>query len=165
MPSRPTAWGFTNFTQAFTSGLRVTINLLTDLTPSDTITVDRIIVHLEVVPEISAHVIGMQRLVLGIGVCSVEAFAVANSVGVPDPSVSSEIPPRGWLWSDVLTMFTTEGQTNADFIWKFSEVRVDLRASRKVDRGVCFLTVSSKTVLGVGQTVNLIGRVGVLCLT
>ena len=162
---RPTAWGFTNIDQPLVTTLRVTNNLLLDLTPSDTITVDRMIIHLNVFPEPGQFLIGAQAVDFGIGVCSVEAFDVANSEAIPDPSLSGEISPRGWLWSDRLSLYADEGTTNAQFLYHFPEVRADLRASRKVDRGVLFLTMHSKALFGAASSVNVTGRIGALCLT
>ena len=106
--ARPLAWGFTNINQPLTAGQRVTTNLLVDLTPSDTITVARVIVHLTLYPETGSFLVGATGVDVGIGVASVEAFAVANSVGIPDAFVSAQIPPRGWLWSDRLSLYTDE---------------------------------------------------------
>ena len=163
--ARPLAWGFTNIAQPLTSTLRVSSDLLLDLTSSDTITVTRIIGHLQLFNELGQHLIGIQGVDFGIGVASVEAFAVAGSAAIPDPSVSAEIPPRGWLWSDRMSMYMDEGQTDADFMWTYPEVRFDVRASRKVDRGICYLTMHSANLFGVAQTVNVVGCLGVLCMT
>ena len=163
--ARPVAWGFTNVGQPLVTTQRVSIDLLTDLTPSDMITLDRLIVHLNLFPGLGEFLIGVQSVYFGIGVVSVEAFAVANSVGLPNPATSDEIPPRGWLWSDKLSAFNDEGQTNADFIRFMPEVRLDFRAARKVDRGVLFLTMSSVLQFGAAFDVNVLGRIGALCLT
>ena len=163
--ARNLAWGFTNINQPFTGNLRVSTNLLTDLTASDTITVTRLILHFQVTPELGSFLIGTQRIALGIGVASVEAFGVGGSLGLPDPSQSAEIPPRGWLWSDVLDLYMDEGTTDAQFRYFFPEVRADIRAMRKVDRGVCYIGMRSINLNGAAQTVNLTGRVGALCMT
>ena len=103
--ARSLAWGFTNINQPLTSGLRVTNDLLVDLNASDTITVARIILHLYVFPSPGEFLIGAQSVTFGIGVASKEAFAVANSIGIPNPNASAEIPPRGWLWFDRLAVY------------------------------------------------------------
>ena len=163
--ARRLAWGFTNVSQVFTSGLRVSNNLLLDLEGMDTITVARLVINLRAFNELGEFLIGVQALDMGIGVASVEAFAVANSVGLPNPAVSDQIPPRGWLWSDSLTIFRDEGTTNAQFIYNMPEVRADIRAMRKVDRGVLYLTVSSNNKFGVAQGMILSGRIAALCMT
>ena len=163
--ARPLAWAFTNIEQPLTSGLRVTNNLLAASPESDTITAARLLIHLTLKPSLGSQIVGHQKVTMGIGVAAIEAFAVANSVGIPNSAVSGEVPARGWLWSDVLEVYHDEGGANVDFVWEFGELRADARASRKVDRGVLYFTMSSTVVQGAGQTINLTGRVAVLCMT
>ena len=164
MPRR-LAWAFSNVVQPLTDGLRVTSNLLLDAPASDTITVARVIVRLTATPELGSFLVGVQSVRVGIGVAFVEAFGVANSGGIPNPANSAQSPPRGWLYSDVLDVYQDEGQTNADFRYFIPSVHMDLRAARKVDRGVCFLTMTNTNIFGVGQTINVSGRIAVLCMT
>ncbi len=162
MASRPRAWGDVIFEQALTDALQVNNDLLVTLAASDTVTVVRIIGHLTVIPNNLAGAIeGAMKIDLGIGVASKEAF---DADVVPDATTAADVPARGWLWADrlVCTKQNTSG-TMED--WHYPEVRFDVRAMRKIDRGVLYLQMNNNGLAGTGFTVTVVGRVRALCLT
>ena len=101
MPNRPRAWADLIFQQQITSGaFMATQDLLADLAarPLDTVTVTRIVGTLHLFIEMpDPQVEGIMKLDVGIGVVAASAFP---GVAVPDPGISTEYPPRGWLYAD-----------------------------------------------------------------
>ena len=164
MPSRPTAWGDTLMSVLIPSAAQMSpLNLLSALTPSDTITVARLIIHLTVVPANLATAGQATQLVdIGIGVAAAEAF---NAGVLPDPNVAGDVPARGWLYADRLVC--AHESPSGTLEWgHYSEVRLDLRASRKVDRGILYIVANNSFLEGGASfSVRLIGRVRALCLT
>ncbi len=141
-------------------------DLLTTSTTVDTLTVNRIIRILQVVVKKTSEVEMMQIIDIGIGVSSLEAFNVGVT-GLPDPQTQGDYPPRGWLYVSrrvVQQSLPTGGTPTA--MWRQAAVfNFDLRAMRKIDKGVLFLVGFSTTVDGAASSVRLIGRVRALCLT
>jgi len=97
----------------------------------------------------------------GIGVSSVEAFN-AGGAALPEPTVETEYPPRGWLYvasQPVYEKVATEGIALRDAVFKF-----DLRGMRKVDKGILFLTLKQENIT-IGGSMQVVGRVRTLCKT
>jgi len=137
-------------------------SLLTDLLVNaptvDTLTAVRIIMDLEVGHSVTSTVDAFNVHSVGIGVTSREAFAAAV---IPDPEQDSQYPPRGWLYVANKAVRSHQDQgstkTQARFV-------VDLRAMRKIDKGVLYLAQSNNAVVQT-LSVDVVGRVRVLCLT
>jgi len=165
--ARPLAWGDTEIDDLFTSAAtKSPVDLLTTLTPSDTITAIRIIIRLYCIPQnLSDNIDGGSRIDIGIGVAAEEAFT-ANVV--PDPSVMADVPARGWLWKGTLIAVanTVTGPPARD-IYYGTEISADVRAMRKVDRGNLYIARQAKdfSVSGSFLPVTLVGMVRVLCAT
>ena len=100
---------------------------------------------------------------VGIGVCSVEAFAIGGT-SLPSPGTETDYPPRGWLYLASSLCYRAVGAGPIDIV-RFAEFQADLRAMRKVDKGVLFLTVVNSAALGASFTIGISGRVRALCLT
>ncbi len=162
--ARPLAWGDTVVNVLLVSAVNMSpLDLLANLTAADTITAMRIVGHLKVIPEsLDTNVVFQQAVDLGIGVSSVESFA-ANVL--PDPNSPSESPPRGWLWTDRMVCLYSNSATFGIELYSIPEVRFDIRASRKVDRGNLFLNGASITLGNTAENVRLVGRIRVLCAT
>ena len=162
MPPRPRAWADLIFTQVMANNTTLApLDILFDLgaTRLDTITIVRLVGYFGLSHEaLLTPVDGIQRIDVGIGVASEPAFASGN---VPEADISTEYPPRGWLYATTrrILMDTSIGTA---FLpeWEF-----DMRASRKLDKGILYLTLSNNNVIGAGQAVLITGRVRALCLT
>jgi len=131
----------------------------------DTITAARLVISVTATPaDPVAQVSSIQRLDMGIGVMSEEAFAVGITAS-PDPRVSVDAPPRGWLWRDSMTIVIENTTGLEQGIFSFPNIRADLRAMRKVDRGVLFLVTAKTAISGAERNIDLSGLIRVLCLT
>jgi len=110
------------------------------------------------------NTIGAVSVDLGIGVAAEEAF---NAGVVPDPDQASESPARGWLWRDRMVMVSNHitGPPVND-IFQVSEVRADIRAMRKVDRGILYMRSIARELNPTDfAPVRIVGIVRVLCAT
>ena len=86
---------------------------------------------------------------MGIGMSSDDAFT-ANALA--DVNTDSDFPMGGWLWRDmVMVMDETLGSGVTPYI----EVRVDLRAQRKLDRASVFLARSNTAQEGTNFSVEM----------
>jgi len=137
------------------SGTQIIEDLLVISPINPVQTVARIVVHLGLfLTDIVSVVDGTVEVDLGIGVASEEAFLAGV---VPDPNVESETPARGWLWRDRLWI-SYGAVADRDRYWA-GEVRADLRAMRKVDRGILYMVSQVSTVSGTFDPVTMIGLV------
>ena len=166
MASRPRAWADQRFNA---ETLNVTGNILADLLENaptmDTLTAVRIIgdIMVEYDP-MSTHSDQLNVIDVGVGVTSVEAFAV-GIMGVPQPHNETEYPPRGWLYvatQSVMNSITTGAEAA---VMRAARFQFDLRAMRRVDKGILFLAIQSSAGKGTGITTLVTGRVRTLCLT
>ena len=136
-------------------------DLLAGLTPADTKTVTRVLVDLSVSYASSFAQDGSNSIDIGIGVVSQEAFDLET---LPDPNAVADYPQQGWLYvatKRCVSFFTTStGVTVIPALFQ-----VDLRAQRKVDRGVLFMVILNTADEGGSATVFIHGRVRALCLT
>ena len=146
------------------AGTDVLVDLLASVVPVvDTLTAVRII------GEFSCHYIVSNTITdsdsfvdVGIGVTSAEAFA-AGVASLPDPANAASFPPRGWLYAatgycgQALTTDTGMFNKNAEF-------KFDIRAMRKIDKGVLFMRIANANIT-VGGAMQIVGRVRTLCLT
>ncbi len=163
---RPRAWGDLNLSINLAEGVRQQVDMLANLTVSDTRTVVRLIGRLVAQPNgISGQVDGSMRVDFGIGVATQEAFT-AGGTSLPNPQNPGQQPARGWLQKDHM-ITTKEHATGVENEYTFIDVvRWDLRAARKVDRGVLFFTVESSNAVGATAfDVRLTGTLRALCLT
>ena len=164
--ARPRAWGDTlvEFAIASAGVVSTPLNLLTTLSPSDTITVARLIGHLTVLPtsliSTGNHVTNID---MGIGVASIEAFAA--TAGLPLPSIAADVPIRGWLWRERLTMAHHNDDGTEDSYVKWPEVRFDLGAMRKVDRGVLYFHAIVSLSGGTFVSITVHGLIRAMCIT
>ena len=91
-----------------------------------------------------------------------EAFTAAV---VPDPEDDSEYPARGWLWRDrMIQAYANAAGTELEPYFMIPEVRFDVRAMRKVDKGKLVLTVTKAG--SVGSTLDVVYHASfrVLCM-
>jgi len=159
---RPRAWADILVNQASSSGSAGTpVDLLVDLPTMTRTTVARIIGDFMAFPDDrNATSDAVMQIDMGIGVASQEAFTAQI---VPDPNVQAEYPALGWLYATTqMVLFNnSSGTTEAIVVpvWHF-----DIRANRKVDKGVLYMTWNNTAADGTGFTVRLVGRLRSLCL-
>ena len=137
-------------------------NLLLNAPTLDTITVVRLVGYLECVQSSLNESEYTQSIDIGIGVSSVDAFNVGVSA-LPSPTVETEYPPRGWLYAGQRTVMQT--QTPTGMVRNLPIFEFDLRAMRKIDKGVLFLVIRNEDIDGTTSSIRVIGRVRALCLT
>ena len=127
------------------------------------VTLERIVLHLQFATTTEGGVEGLSVIDAGIGVASREAFALGVS-GLPDPQSALERPARGWLWRDRIMVRETIQGTNLVSPGSIAEVRLDLRAKRKIDDGRMYLSLTNGILAGTGFAIQVSGIVRVLCL-
>ena len=161
MVSRQRAWADTAVNVSIASAAAGAVtDLRGSLDVPENMTLVRLILDLDLLidPEIETN--GEQVLHLGVGVTSVEAFTAG---AVPLPSITTQYPPRGWLYVASKSVYQTVHASGQ--IWrKDQRFRLDLRGARKVDRGVLYMITENDTQGGGALAVILRGRVRALFL-
>jgi len=104
---------------------------------------------------------GIQRLAMGIGVVSNEAFAIGTTA-VPDSNTSGEHPARGWVYrtAGAIQINISSGAVLSE-MWRVDE---DIRTKRKIDRGDLFMKFANLNVQGTGNSLTVVGVVRCLLL-
>ena len=165
MPHRPRAWADLLFNIGILNNTNmVPLDILFDLGASrlSVITVVRLVAQFAVVGELPLQVAtGTSRIDVGIGVATVEGFD-GGATTTPQPDVSTEYPIRGWLYATTKVVFNTN---NSGSLSAFPQWEVDMRAMRKIDKGILYLAAANNNADGDAINVRLIGRVRALCLT
>ncbi len=160
--ARPRAWADLIFNAVIPSGSNmVALDILFDLGVArlDTITVVRLVGALHIIPNsFGTGPLGAQRVDIGIGVASAPAFPTA----VPQPDISTEYPPRGWLYITNKWM-AMPGEVSGKIMWPDWEF--DIRTMRKLDKGILYVAAGNNNVSGTAESVVLGGRIRALCLT
>jgi len=164
MAKRPLAWGDTHVQQALVTATQVNLDLLLALTPSDTVTVTRIIGRLAVYSDdLDSVADSGMRIDIGIQVVTAQAFA-AGGASVPSVAVATETPARGWLMKDRLLFMQAVG-TDPLNRFRIPEAQYDIGAMRKVDRGKLILSLHSTIDLTAGINLRVVGLIRALCMT
>jgi len=163
--SRRRAWADQRFPgTALTAGTLQLTDLLENAPTSDTLTVVRIIGDLTVQYLVSTTVGDSLSIVdVGIGVVAAASFAVAGAV--PDPSIETETPARGWLYvasQPVSQLLDAAG--GVSIVDHRARFQFDLRAMRKIDKGILYIAIMQNNIT-VGGAMQMTGRVRSLCLT
>ena len=99
---RPRAWGDKLFRGTdLVAGTAQQFDLLATLTPSDTITVTRLVGHLTMMITVPwSSITTAMAIHIGIGVASAEAFAL-GATALPTLTTAGDTPARGWLYRDI----------------------------------------------------------------
>jgi len=103
-----------------------------------------------------AGVWGTQRLSIGVGITSQEAFAAGV---LADPNTAGDQPSRGWIYRNRIVV----GQNGVGGP-VVHQVSKDIRAMRKLDDGECFLTIANDAGLGTSFTCTVEGIIRQLWL-
>ena len=158
---RPRAWSDTLLGINIDGG-QLSFNLLSNLAASDTKTVVRLVGEITFFPSVGVTTgETVQAIDIGVMVVSGEAF----TAGVfPDPETDSDTPTLGWLFRTRVGQFVDSSATIPDS-WHTPVVRFDIRAGRKVDRGVLVMVMDKSVLDGVAHTLRVVGIVRALCLT
>ncbi len=120
-------------------------------------TVTRMIIDLMMVPTVTNAVTGMQKLSIGIGIASQDAFGVGASA-LPNPATEADEPARGWLYRGHKLINDDTAQ------FSIAVVSVDIRAKRKVDNGELYLLMENFTTGGTAFSVTVVGLIRTLML-
>ena len=155
--ARPTDWQDTILNLPATSGNSNSLALDGVLTAVDLrgTTLIRTIIRLNVQSATVAGAWGTQRLDLGIGIVSREAFTAG---ALPDPATAGDKPPRGWIWRDSIVVSQNGAQGNPVAV----RIEADIRGARKVENGRLFLIGDNTPILGTTFSTQLTGLVRIL---
>jgi len=137
-------------------------DLLLDAPVVDTLTLIRLIGDFWAMYSPNSTVVdSLSQIAVGIGVTSREAFDVGGAA-LPNPSKPTEYPPRGWLFASSQPV-VQQAESTGIFV-HMAHFKFDLKAMRKIDKGVLFMTLEQNDIL-VGGSMRIVGRVRALCLT
>ncbi len=162
MPStrRRTQWIDTNQNSNVSEGSVGVVNDLDgtlSVADSQGLTLTRMIVDLSTASATIGGAWGIQRLAIGMGMASREAFTAA---ALPSPESPSEEPARGWVYrTNVLV-----GQNGDGGAILGPRIMVDIRAQRRLDSGRFFIKMINTDVLGTGFDVRVTGMIRCLFL-
>ncbi len=160
---RRRAWGDTRFADLPLGAGTRKDDLLVGLAVTETKTVTRVIGDFSLngaaVDENEYSV----TIDVGIGVTSREAFDLET---LPDPDAVADYPMNGWLYvaTQICYQALPTGATPTAMWRKDARFTFDIRAQRKVDRGVLFMVIQNLAAPTAG-TMRINGRVRALCLT
>ena len=157
---RRRAWADTRFAGVgIATGTENNTDLLLGLAAADVKTITRLVGSLQLTFD-PANNSDMHAVCdVGIGVVSREAFDLST---LPDLDAVADYPQQGWVYAATSVVYRSAGPTGLyDLSARFD---FDIRAQRKVDRGVLFMSVLQTSITG-GFTLTLTGRVRALCLT
>ncbi len=142
----------------------VPLDILFDMRDEVNKTVARLILDITVMhSNLSTNEEASTRLNIGIGVATQEGFD-GGAGTVPSPNVSTEFPIHGWLWRAQYGCYWSNSATFGIELALFPRIAMDLRASRKVDKGVLYLAATN-TLIQTGFALELTGSVRALMLT
>ena len=155
---RATDWIDTLVAEQTATGAQSLSFLMTGVAPVNVRrqTLVRTIIELRAYSSSVAGAWGTQRLSLGIGITSQEAFAAAV---VADPNTSNDQPSRGWIFRTQIVL--SQNGEGAQVVF---DIRGDIRSQRKLDDGECFIVINNTTDLGISFSVNVTGLVRQLWL-
>ena len=120
----------------------------------------RLIVDLVMAHDVLSETQDYGLVHVGVAVASAEAFAAG---AVPDPETSADYPREGWLYlasAPVGQALPAGGQG----VWRYdAKFKADIRAARKVDRGVLYMILNLVNITNIPSAV-VAGRVRSLFL-
>jgi len=153
---RQTDWVDTNNALVITAGSQQSLSLITGLSPGDMrgATLIRTIVRMSLSSTSVAGAWGVQKVDVGIGITSQEAFAAGV---LPDPSVSSDRPSRGWVYRDHIAVAQNGAGSPV-----LEHIREDIRGARKIENGELFLVIDNTDQLGTSAAIRAMFLVRVL---
>jgi len=140
------------------SGAQSLLSLMTGVAPVNVRrqTLVRTLLTLGIFSTTVAGAWGVQAVDIGIGITSQEAFAAGV---VADPNTANDQPSRGWVYRT-----RRVPSQNGDATGIVTELHADIRASRKLDDGECFLVINNGTLIGTAFAVTITGIIRQLWL-
>ncbi len=155
-------WIDTFLTQATASASQSAQDLAAQFTSEATrlaqMTLMRMIVRLDIAYTVHDSGEGSQRVGIGFGIESQEAFAAGVH---PDPLTTGDFPARGWTYRGVWRVFGFAADQPAVDV---ARVDFDIRARRKLENGVSFVVIDNQAVEGVASAITVLGIVRQLWL-
>ena len=139
------------------AGLTTDLDGTLSVADSQGLTLTRLLIDLSFYSRVIAGAHGIQRVALGIGMCSREAFTAGV---VPDPESDVEFPARGWIYRTIFAV--AQNGIGAPVIQR--QLTLDLRAQRRLDNGRMFLRMVNTDISGTGFDVSMTGIVRALFL-
>ena len=121
-------------------------------------TLMRTILRLDIAYTVHDSGEGSQRLGIGLGIESQEAFASGIH---PDPLTTGDFPTRGWVYRGIWRVFGFAADQPAVDV---ARIDLDLRSRRKLENGVSFIIQQNLPVEGVASAVTVMGVVRQLWL-
>ncbi len=147
MANRPGTWVDTRLSAVLADTVAQQFELSGALL-SDTLTVDRLIGRLRMMPnDLQAQVTGGMNVDLAIGVASETAFDLGTT-GTPDVTDVTKFPPRGWLYKSRMWVIKDHATGTASEQLVVDTLAFDLRAARKFDKGSLYVKFESNTTEG-----------------
>ncbi len=159
MPSRrATDWIDTLLDFTVATGAQDLTSLMTGVAPVNVRrqTLIRSLITLDIASTTTAGAWGTQTADIGIGITSQEAFAAGV---VADPITANDQPSRGWIYRTRRMI----AQNGIGAVVRYT-VQADIRASRKLDDGECFLVTNNTTGQGTAFSLRVVGLVRQLWL-
>ena len=157
-----TLWTDTGFNNIVVVGTQLVSSMMGSLDMTETrlgqLTLLRTILGLDIGASVHDQGEGSQRLAIGLGIASQEAFAAGV---LPDPNQDSDFPPRGWIWRAAYRVYGFAADQPAI---DRQRVDMDLRSRRKLENGISYLVADNIDVEGSGGSVRIVGRIRQLWL-
>ncbi len=155
---RATDWIDTLFDFGVATGAQSLLSLMSGVAPVNVRrqTLVRTLITLHAYSSTVAGAWGTQIVDMGIGITSQEAFAAGV---VADPLTANDQPSRGWIYRT--RRVVSQNGIGGKVIF---EIMGDIRASRKLDDGECYLVTNNSTDQGTAFTVRVAGLIRQLWL-
>jgi len=159
MADRARAWSDTRIVEDLAANGFLKKNLLAGLSISQSHTVVRIVLDVWMIPGHAEETEFVNACDLGIGVTSAEAFTAET---LPDPNAVADYPLSGWMY--IATQPVKVSRPTEGIIHLGAHFKADIRAQRKIDRGVLFAYFDNIAQTGTAQPVTITGRIRALAL-
>ena len=158
MPRRASDWIDTLYSDTTATGAQTLTSLMTGVAPVNVRrqTLVRTLISVYLQSATVAGVWGTQIVDLGIGITSQEAFAASV---VADPNSANDQPSRGWIYRNRVVVSQNGAGAPVTVL-----LQADIRASRKLDDGECFIVVNNTALLGTTFSVAISGIIRQLWL-
>ncbi len=128
----------------------------------------RHIARLRVIPTVVANAsVSAQLVSIGIGVIARDAFVAASgavTASIPNPSVATDFPINGWIFREQAILVNQQDSGTVE-AWEMPEFHYDIRAARKVDRGILFVALVNEDLIAGTTAVKVAGMMRTLVLT
>ena len=157
---RSTTWFDTRFNFDVATGSQATLRITPTGDDLEGFTIARIRATMIWYPSTPLAVSGVQEVSFGIGMASEEAFTAGS---LPDPVTDIDYPERGWIVKDTALVVDELLSTGAGIPPPLRLV-YDLRAQRKIDKGMAYWIANNAAIQGSTFNVRMFGLIRLLCL-